>query len=277
MDNRLFIFLGFFAVSILLVVVTTSVSLNIMSPLEKILILVVAFLFDSLAFSTRFYAYLFIPILKQRKRNLVLNTDDAYWLSSTADSIIHKDGEDFTATVFIKIPLYRSGTEMTNEEKVEFTNQLSRLVSSSVSPVRITSQLHIMNKDDYINTLRATASESELEEASLISKNASEAETNRTRGKSSMWHHMLENVSKTTSFELVNYASVSAKGSKEFEAITAVQQRAREVMSGLAAVFGISPSIITGQAILRFVEPEYLIPYSTATEQITRSIQEEVI
>jgi hypothetical protein len=277
MDNRIFIFLGFFAVSIILVVIVSSVSLNLMSPLEKIILLIIAFFFDSLAFSTRFYSYLFVPIIKQRRRNLVLNTDDAYWLSSTADSIIHRDGEDFIATVFIKIPLYRSGTEMTNDEKIEFTNQLSRLVSSSANPVRITSQLHIMNKDDYLNTLRATASEAELEEAALISKNASESETSRVRGKSSMWHHMLEHVSKTTSFELVNYASVSARGSKEFEAITGVQQRAREVMSSVAAVYGISPSIITGQAILRFVEPEYLIPYSTATEQITRSVQEEVI
>jgi hypothetical protein len=92
-----------------------------------------------------------------------------------------------------------------------------------------------------------------------------------------MWHHMLDSVSKTTSFELVNYASVSASGEKEFEAMTAVQQKAREIMSAIAAVFGVSPSIMTGTTILRFVEPEYLIPYSTATEQITKSIREEVI
>ncbi len=277
MDNRIFIFLGFLGISIVLLITIISISPNFLAPVYKILILLAVLFFDACAFSTRFYSYLLGPILKQRKRDLVLNTEDAYWLSSTADSIIHKEGEDFIATVFIKIPVYRSGTEMTDEEKLTFTNQLSRIVSSSEAPMRLTTQLHIMNKDDYINTLRSTASAAELEEAGLLQKNATDQEISRTRGKSSMWHHTLDNVSKVVSLELVSYASLSATGSTEFQAITGVQQRSREAMSGIAATFGVTPSIITGNAILRFVEPEYLIPYSTATEQITKSIREEVI
>ncbi len=277
MDNRIFMFLGLFALSIIVLIVIISVPLDYMSPIEKLALLIVAFFFDSLAFSTRFYSYLFMPMLKQRRRNVVLNSEEAYWLSSSTDSIIHKEGEDYIATVFIKVPLYRSGTEMTDQEKFEFTNQIARIVSSSSSPARFTSQLHIMNKDEYISTLRGTASASESEEAGLLSRSAPDTEVNRIRGKSSMWHHMLDNVSRTISLELVNYVSVSASGIKEFEAIAAAQQRAREMMSAIAAVFGISPSVITGEAILRFVEPEYLIPYSTATEQITKSIREEVI
>lgn len=277
MDNRIFIFLGFFGIAIVLLVTIVSISLDVISPLDKILLLIVAFFFDALAFSTRFYAYLLMPVVTQRKRNLVLSVEDAYWLSSTSDAIIHKEGDSYAATMFIKIPIYRSGTEMTDQEKLEFTNQIARIVSSAENPVMMTSQLHIMNKDDYINSLRSTASASELEEASLFSKNVSDAEIQRVRGKSSMWHHMLDNVSKSVSLELVNYATVSAKGDKEFEAITAVQQRARETMSGLAAVFGVQPSVMTGSSILRFVEPEFLIPYSTATEQITKTIREEVV
>ena len=276
MDKRIFTFLGFFGISIVFLITIVSIPPNILAPIYKILLLIVALFFDMVAFSTRFYSYLLGPIASQRKRNLVLSSEEPYWLSTSSDAIIHREGEDYVATVFIKIPLYRSGTEMTDEEKLAFTNQISRLVCSSERPIRFTSQLHIMNKDDYINTLRATASAAELEEASIESKTGA-AETSRTKGKSSMWHHMLDSISSTTSFELVNYASVSASGAKEFEAIAAVQQRAREVMSAIAATFGISPSILTGASILRFVEPEFLIPYSTATEQITKSIREEVI
>ena len=276
MDKRIFTFLGFFGISVVFLIAIVSIPLNIMAPIYKILLLLVGLFFDMVAFSTRFYSYLLGPVVSQRKRNLVLSNEEPYWLSTSSDAIIHRDGEDYVATVFIKIPLYRSGTEMTDEEKLAFTNQISRLVCSSERPIRFTSQLHIMNKDDYINTLRATASAAELEEAGMQSKTG-ESETSRTKGKSSMWHHMLDSISSTTSFELVNYASVSASGAKEFEAIAAVQQRAREVMSAIAATFGISPSILTGTAILRFVEPEFLIPYSTATEQITKSIREEVI
>ena len=276
-DNKIFVFLGFFAVSLVLVLIVTSVPLAILSSGIKLVLLIIAFIFVGLAFSSRYYTYLIIPVFKQHRRRIVLSNEDAYWLATTQDAILRKEGEDFIATVYIKIPLYRSATEMTVEEKLEFTKQVSRIVSLGSQPTRFTSQMHIMNKDDYLNTLRGTISNVITEQAEMLAKPMSEAEGERVKGKASMWQHMLDNVSGTTSLELINYASVSAKGTKEFEAVSMAQQRAREVMSGIAAVFGVSPSIMTGQTILRFVEPEYLIPYSTASEQITKAMREEVI
>jgi hypothetical protein len=70
---------------------------------------------------------------------------------------------------------------------------------------------------------------------------------------------------------------VSAVGSKEYEAVSIAQQKAREIMSGIGSVFGVTPSIITGPGLLKFVEPEALIPFSTVTEQINKEVQEQVI
>jgi hypothetical protein len=47
-------------------------------------------------------------------------------------------------------------------------------------------------------------------------------------------------------------------------------------MSGIGTVLGVSPNIVVGNEILKYVEPEYLIPYSTITEQIARIVRQEV-
>jgi hypothetical protein len=113
-------------------------------------------------------------------------------------------------------------------------------------------------------------------EAKLIDKKAPENELEHVKGKLSMWRKMLDTMSNNISFELGTFATVSSKGVKEFEAITIVQQKAKELMNGIATTLGIPPNIVTGNDILKYVEPEYLIPYTTITEQISRNIQHEV-
>jgi hypothetical protein len=277
MDKKIFVFLGLLGISIFLLIVDISFSNSALAPPYKILLLLLVVFFDVLAFSSRFYTYIMMPLITQRKRHVVLNNEDAYWLSGSSDAILHKENDEFTATVYVKIPLYRSGTEMTREEKLEFTKQVSRLVGTSKEPARFTSLLYVMNKDLYIQNLRDTISSAEHRESELIAGNAPQNELERVRGQLNMWHNMLDNVGAATSLELMIYASVSAKGVKEYEAISAAQQRARELISGTASIFGVAPSIVTGDAILKFVEPEFLIPYSTISEQIARNVREQVI
>lgn len=277
MDKKIFVFLGLLGISIFLLVIDISFSNAALAPPYKMLILLVVVFFDVLAFSSRFYTYLMLPFIAQRKRHIILSNEEAYWISSTSDSILHKENEDFLATVYVKIPLYRSGTEMTAEEKLEFTRQVSRLVGMSREPTRYTSMLYVMNKDSYIQSLRDTINLAERKEADLMANNATQAQLERVRGQLSMWHNMLDNVSSATSLELMIYASVSGRGAKEYEAISSAQQRARELISGVSALFGVAPSLVTGDAILKFVEPEYLIPYSTISEQIAKNMREQVI
>lgn len=276
-EKKFFAFLGVLAVAIVFVIIDISTPTTIVSPPIKFLILLLAIFFDLLALSTRFYSYLIMPIIKQRKRRIILSNDDPYWLATSADSILHKEGEDFIATVYIKIPLYRSATEMSPEEKLDFTHLNSRLVALSREPTRFTTELRVMNKDDYLATLREMQAKSQDEENRLLERNAPQTDLGRARGKSTMWANMLDLIAKTPSMEMITYATVSGLGAQEFEAVGQAQQRARELMSGVAALFGITPSIVTGTALLSFVEPEYVIPYSTISEQITKGIREQMM
>ncbi len=276
MDKKVFMLLGFVGISFGLVIADISIPTKILPQTMKLLLFAVAIVFDMIGMSSRFYSYLFSPALKQRKRNIIISDQDAYWLSTSGDSVLRKEGDSFTATVYIKIPLYRSATEMNDDEKLDFTRQMSRLLSISDNPTRYTAQLHMMNKDSYIRILRENISKDEDEEMQLTNSGAPQNKVERIRGRLAMWRRMLDSVTGTNSLELVSYAAVSAKGDKEYEATAIAHQHAREIMSGIASVFGVTPNIITGDDILKFVEPEHLLPYSTISEQMSKTMREQV-
>ncbi|MCL5679940.1 MAG: hypothetical protein M1465_01180 [Candidatus Marsarchaeota archaeon] len=243
----------------------------------KIILFMISLILDAMAFTSKYYSYILGPLFKQKRKHLILSNENPYWLAQSGDTILRKSGEEFIATVYISIPVYKSATEMEDEDKLDFAQQVSRLVGLSKSPVRYTTELYVMNKDSYIQKLRERINMTENEEADLQAKDAPKNELDRVRGKLAMWRNMLDSIATNFSFELSTYITVSASGIKEYEASSVAQQKAKEIMSGVGSIFGVPPSIITGSDLLRFVEPEYLIPISTVTEQISKNIQEQVI
>ncbi len=276
MNPKVLVLIGFMALSIVFIAIAVALPHGTLYVVPKLLLMALAVLFDVLAFASRYYTFLILPFAKQRKRNIVISDQTPYWLSSTGESIIRRDAQDFVATVYINIPIYVSASEMSDEEKARFTMQVSRLVGLSKEPVRFTAELYLMNKDSYIQKLKDTISHIEDSEAKLAEEKKEGSELEHLRGELSMWRKMLDNVSAYTSYELGTFAAVSARGVKESEAISFAQQRARELMSGIGTVLGVSPNIVVGNEILKYVEPEYLIPYSTITEQIARIVRQEV-
>lgn len=243
----------------------------------KILLLIVGMVFDVIAFSSRYYSYLVMPILKQRKRNIVLNLESMYRFSESGDSIIVKKGDDYLATVYVRIPIYVSATEMTADQKLDFGKQIGKLSAINKMPVRYSSQLYVMDKDDYIKEVRDAISSAENEVLALQEKSATPLEIERAKGKAEMWRNMLDNTSKESSLELINFAAVTATGPSEFEVVSMAQQKARDLISGISTTLGVIPSIATGEDIKRLIEPEYLIPFNTVSQQITEKIREEVV
>ena len=277
MASYLGIFVGLILASAVLMGIVMFVPSLLLPSYIKIILFFISLVLDAMAFTSRYYAYLIGPLLKHRKKHVILSNENPYWLAQSGDTILRKSGENFIATVYISIPLYRSATEMEDDEKLDFSQQISRLVGLSKNPVRYTSELYVMNKDSYIQKLKEKITMTENEEADLQSKDATKSELDRVRGKLAMWRNILDSIGKGFSFELSTYMTVSAAGAKEYEASSLAQQKAKELMSGVGSIFGVPPSIITGADLLRFVEPEYLLPISTVTEQISKNIQEQVI
>lgn len=276
MDAKFLLFIVFLAVSFAFVLIAAQLPGNLLFIPFKIIFLLIAAVLDVMAVASRYYSYLLLPALKQRKRNIVLSSEEPYRLSPSGDSIIRKEADNsYIATTYVMIPLYRSATEMSSEEKLSFANQVSRLTTIMKSPVRFTAEMRVMNKDSYIATLHDAVSRAEGEQERLTKEGKEEKLINRARGEFTMWKNMLDAVSSAPSYELVNYATVAAEGTKEYEAVALVQQRAEELVAGIGAVFGVTPSVVNGEELLKFVEPEYIIPYSTISQQINENLVKE--
>ncbi|MGC8669651.1 MAG: hypothetical protein ACP5TL_00670 [Candidatus Micrarchaeia archaeon] len=278
MEKKWLVFIVLLSVAFIFLAAAAALqSSGILTGLIKLLLLIIGIIFTFFAFASRFYLYMIVPLFQQHSRHLVLSNEGAYWLATTSDAILRKDGDEFVATTFISIPIYVSSTEMNPDEKLNFARQVGRLLSITNYPMRVTSQLYVMNKDSYIQQLREKISTVENEEAKLTQENAKSSEINKVHGELAMWKKMLDNISSETSLEFTIYASISAKGVKEFEAVNYVHQKASEIMSGIGATLGVVPSLVIGNDIFKFIEPEFLIPYSTVSEQITKNLQEQVV
>ena len=115
MVNKKLVFLGLLGSSCLLLAFAVAIpGVGVITSIIKLLLLLIAIVMDLVAFMSRQYSYIILPLLGQRNRNVVLSTEEPYRLSSSSDSILQQNGETFTATVYINIPLYSSSTEMSD-------------------------------------------------------------------------------------------------------------------------------------------------------------------
>ena len=246
------------------------------SPIWKILFLIIGLLLDVLAFSVRFYSYIMMPIIRNKKGVVELSTDDSFVFAPSNNAIIVRDGGSIFASVFIKIPIYKSGTEMLDQDKETFSRAFGNLVTISKTPIRFTSQFYIINKDSYVTKIRDKLNESEEAYRNIETvKDARQEDIARAKGELTMWHNMHDNIIKTQSYSMISYVVVSAEGGTSEEAVNMALQYSDEAIAGIGAILGVTPSVVSGEEILLFMEPDYTIPISTITEQIKQKTLSE--
>ncbi|MDE1805066.1 MAG: hypothetical protein KGH59_04785, partial [Candidatus Micrarchaeota archaeon] len=224
---KMLLFVSFLGAALVVMILS---SIAPIPPPLKIVFLIIALILDLIAAATRYYTYLFIPFYKMKNRTLILSDEEPFMLAPSGNAITRRDGSDVYATSFIKIPIYKSATEMNDEEKVEFARLFSRVVSLSKVPFKLTSQMHLINKDEYINKIRDKLNEvEELYQKAVADKVASPTMMERMKGEVTMWHNLLDSISKVQSHALFHYAMVSASGSTDEEAIALATQQAEEL------------------------------------------------
>lgn len=231
---------------------------------------ILALLVTMAAFLTKNYSYLFESILKRKGNNLVLNSDQPFFLAPSGTAIVRREGENVFASSYVKIPIYKSATDMNADEKTDLSKLFGRILTLSKNPVKLSSQLYIINKDSYISKLRTAlnAAEDHYRQVQEEGGESGRSSLERARGEVGMWRTVLDSVSKSHSQALALYAMVSALGGNEEEATNIAYQRADELAGGISTILGVTASVVTGEEILSFVEPEYMIPTETVSERI---------
>ena len=258
-------FVGFIAGGIILSIVLASIPPDF-GPIALIVALV-AIAATILGYSTTLYFYLFEPFRHMKNRSVVISNEDQFYMSPSGSSILQRADDGIRASSFIRIPIYKSSTEMTDEEKHTFSEAFSKLLNISREPIKLCSLTHIINKDEYISRIRTKMGEVEDKYNVLVNnKDAPKNQLDRIKGETAMWHNLLNNVTASNSKSQMLYAMVSQTGSTEDEASNLVNIKAQEMSAGISAALGVNASIISGNDMLVLLEPEYIIPPATISE-----------
>ncbi len=161
---------------------------------------------------------------------------------------------------------------MTEEEKAELSRMFGRILTLSKNPIKLSAQLYMINKDEYIGRLRDILNRSEEKYRTMAStKDPSptrQSELERARGEVTMWRNLLDNVDRSRSQSLVLYGMVSTLRGTEEEAANLAYAQAEDLAGGISATLGVTASVVTGKEILSFVEPEFMIPTETVSERM---------
>ena len=247
-------------------------------PLVASVVAIIVLLCSIVGFSTKYYTYLLLPALRMKGKAIVLNADEPFIMSPSGNAIVMREGDSVYASSFVRIPIYRSATEMADEEKAAFASMFGRLLTSTTEPVKLSAQMYIINKDDYINKIKARLNAAEERYSRLIAnKTVDKGSSERIRGEVTMWRNLFENLSSSRSQALLVYGMVSAMGGSEEEAVNLAYQKAEEFAAGASAVLGVNAYIVRGDEILALIEPNYMIPVETVSERIMQKNVEEAI
>lgn len=250
----------------MITVASELIHIHVLSGILAMLALLAALV----AFLTKNYIYLFNSVLKKKGSNLVVFGGEAFTMAQSGTSIVRREGENVYASAFIKIPIYRSATDMTKEEKTELSKLFGRILTLGKVPVKLSAEMYTVNKDEYIKKLRGVLNQAEERYRNLQSQGgeSQRAALERARGEVTMWRNLMNSVSTSHSQALMLTAMVSAIGGNDEEASNIAYQRAEELAGGISATLGINAYVAKGSEILTIIEPEYMIPVETVSERI---------
>ncbi len=269
MPNTRFMLFGMLtAMAIVFAVISQVIHISVLDTLLAIIAIFVSLA----AFLTKDYLYLLDAVKKRKDRTLILGDGEASTIAPSENAMVRRENGKIYGSAFVKIPMYRSSTEMNDEEKTEISKMFGRILTLSKNPIKLSAQLYMINKDEYINKLRDILNRSEERyrniQASKDPGSSKSGEQERIRGEITMWRNLLDNVSSSRSQSLVLYAMVSAIGGTEEEAANIAYSQAEDLAGGISATLGVTASVVTGKEILSFVEPDFMIPTETISERM---------
>ncbi|MGC8662318.1 MAG: hypothetical protein ACP5RT_00850 [Candidatus Micrarchaeia archaeon] len=204
-----------------------------------------------------------------KNKEIILDNTEAFVVAPAGNAITRRIGEYIYASSFIKVPVFLSSTEMDDDEKYDFSTLFSKVISLSKTPIKISTQLNILNKDNYISKVQDKLNDAESRYSTITNdKSARPEDIERIKGEVTMWHNLLDNISNVDSLVPVTYILVTAIGGNDTEAINTALQKANEIIAGVNSIYGIIADIITTPELFTLIEPDYIIPPSTINKQI---------
>jgi hypothetical protein len=230
----------------------------------KMVAVIIAALSAALSVAMWRYGYILIPYIT-RRANIIEIREGGHEITPAQDAVVKKVGDEYMASVFLQIKMYRSTTERTEEENVIYVDSFERAISQIKYPVKIGMILFAKEISKYREDIETKKYEAQLRLQRM--REATEPDVigmDRLEKEAAMWESQLTRISSgERPMGMVSYVMVTGNGVTKDAAVAVAKNRAAEVKTLFANALNVEVDYIYGEDMKRCFEMEYMIPPTT--------------
>lgn len=207
------------------------------------------------------WGYIFVPFITQRLN--IIEVHDGTWETTPAqDAIVKKVGDEYYASVFLHIKMYKSTTERSQEENMVFIDSFERAIANIKFPVKIATLVFAKDIAKYredVETKKYTAQlklqrEREKSEPDVLALDRLEKEV-------AMYEAELNRImSGERPMGLISYAMTTGVGVTKDAAVAVAKNQAAEIKTLLANALNVEVSYLYGEDMKKCYELEHMVP-----------------
>ncbi len=207
------------------------------------------------------WGYLLFPYITQRS-NIIEVHDGGWELTPAQDAILKRVGEEYYASVYLHIKMYRSTTEKTAEENIVYVDAFERAIAQLKYPVKIGTILYAKEISKYREDIETKRYEAQLRLSREREKSEADVLTlDRLEKEVAMWESQLNRIiSGERPMGLIAYAMTTGVGVTKDAAVAVAKNQAAELKTLLANALNIEVSYLFGEDMKKCYEMEYQIP-----------------
>jgi len=230
----------------------------------KMVAVVISALCAALSFALWKYGYLLVPYFTTRA-NIIEVHDGGYEINPAQDAIVKKIGDEFFASVFVQIKMFRSTTERTEEENVIYVDSFERAVSQIKYPVKVGMVLFAKEISKYREDIETKKYEAQLRLQRLRESNEPDViAIDRLEKEAAMWESQITRIATgERPMGMISYLMVTGNGVTRDAAVAVAKNRAAEVKTLFANALNVDVDYLYGDDMKKCFEMEFLLPPTT--------------
>ncbi len=207
------------------------------------------------------WGYVFLPFFTKRAN--IIEVHDGIWETTPAqDAIVKKVSDEYYASIFLHIKMYKSTTERSQEENMVFIDSFERAISNIKYPIKISTLLFAKDIAKYREDIETKKYEAQLK--LQREKEKSEPDVlalDRLEKEVGMYEAELNRiVSGDRPMGLIAYAMTTGTGVTKDAAVAVAKNQAAEIKTLLANALNVDVSYLYGEDMKKCYDMEYMIP-----------------
>jgi len=208
------------------------------------------------------WGYWLIPYFTQGQRTI--QSDDAVVeIPHSEDVVVKKEGDWYYATAYAVVKIFKSVTNMSDEEKFGFMELWERAVSGLKPVTKYAVLVYMKDLSKYKESIEMRKAKVQMEIAKENEKpNPDKRRLELLTREIAMWDGILSRLDvgdKPTA--ILTYIQTTAKGATKDAAMAAVRQRLNEIRSAVGTALNVEIAPLSGEDMKRCFDSEYMVPH----------------